>query len=620
LCPATRGGIRKALGLLKGKEFIWAYYGENMPGALLSENLLQGKGRRIEIGDMLQEAAKGLRQPYLEYIGELSVNNNSKKWWFNSFSEKNPHASKVFLHACYIRALLEKTEKNKGCSILAVVENDAVKASMNGTLQRKSNIPELHYIKSFSNDIRNSFRNIAELIVRKSLFASNTCYQIGLAKRAYKKKRSISVNEKRKNILIHSWIDKRSFSPEHKYIDSYFGLLPSYLKKRGHNVMVVPWVLGKRNYGTYLKEMKLSGGEFLIPEAFLGIKDVISTTLKAALDPPAKERYPLFGGMDLSESIFENLRKDWIRTHIERNILLGKAVEGWKKSGIRIDNFIYTYENHTWEKAYCAALKEFYPECSVIGYQHSAVIELYLPYFFSLKEMDIMPFPDAVVTNGRFTEGLFLRSGYPENKVFLGGALRYSYLKEDLNKKNKSSERKKNILVTPSIYADYALELLIKVRSSAEILKDHKFTIKFHPAMPYKHIKRYLTTLPENITVSGDPVKESLKEADILIYTDSTTCIEALSKGVPVLHVASDHTVDMDPLSSFPKYRLSARSAENITKAIGVLEKDDTYTLPEEARRVLAGQLFGDTDEKFLQLFERSYKMPGQDINLPKKQ
>ena len=234
-----------------------------------------------------------------------------------------------------------------------------------------------------------------------------------------------------------------------------------------------------------------------------------------------------------------------------------------------------------------------------------------LNYFFSEQESCVLPMCDLVVTNGEYTAELLRTQGYPPEKVVAGGSFRHSYLLERLDRSDPlPSARKRDcvtILVTPSIGRSEATELLWKVKQALGSLTQYQVLIKCHPSMPFSKFSRDLGAepLPAHFTISEEPVSELMQRCDIIIYSSSTTCLEALAFGIPAVHVASEFTIDMDPLDFQPSVRWSSRTSHELIEAI-----ENILSMPQDelhARRIawraLVRRFFGPINEKTMRIF-----------------
>ncbi len=408
-------------------------------------------------------------------------------------------------------------------------------------------------------------------------------------------------------VLIHTWIDQRSFDDNGEYHESYFGNLAQHLRNKRENVIIVPYILHTVSYRQTLKRMVQSNENFLVSESFWRISDIFRILVRTIANFPSKRAYPNFEGIDISEIIYDDIRREWTGIRTAMSLINYRDAKHWQCTRIPIDAFIYTYENHVWEKAYCLAFREFYPSAKLIGYQHATVSKMLLNYFFSKDELPVLPFPDKVITNGKHIEELFKESGYDLEKVVCGGAIRYAVMMN----KGKATSVKKGIsspviLVTPSIDKNESIELIRKVLAAFGEKNRYKIILKLHPVVPYSSIARALGSLPENFIVSDKPVSELLKESQVLLYTSSATSIEALSLGVPVLHIESDFIIDRDNLSDFPpSIRQSAKNKDEIVRMTEKILGTDEKELSKQ--RIIwediVAEIFGPVDESVLDLF-----------------
>jgi surface carbohydrate biosynthesis protein (TIGR04326 family) len=309
--------------------------------------------------------------------------------------------------------------------------------------------------------------------------------------------------------------------------------------------------------------------------------------------------------MDISEVIYEDLKMDWIRGRVASTMLFYYFVKHLKKKRLLVDMVIYTFENQAWEKVLCMAMREFYPQAHSVGYQHSTFSMMHLSHFFSKPESSIMPLPDKIVTSGEHAKNVFIKAGYPRKKVVRGGAMRYVCSLE-LRAKRRKVRDKLTILVALSINKFEAAELIWKVLKAFENRAEFKVIIKCHPLMPLEKISKLLKMrLPAHFTISDKSITDLLKESDVLLYTGSTACVEAIAADIPVVHVESDLLIDLDKLDFDPTIRPSARSVEEITERV-----EDIINVTEEQLskgrkkwRDVVKNLFGKVDDSTYRLF-----------------
>lgn len=618
ICTPTKNSIHKISKIMDEKTFKWAYLGEDVSNTSAITKLIGADGERLDIAEMLQQTACLARQQYIDYIGKLSAENNSMVWWAGSLSEKNPFVSKTFQYFCYIKVSLSLIESHRQNNLVFFVE------SRNLRLALMSNIPErgekhVYHIEPALSNIRESMKDGIEFIIKSSWFLLNNVYRVFLTKHIYRLNGSnaLKLDESGNGFgkdlfLIHTWVDHRSFNEDGTFRDAYFGKLKDVMKSKGKNVVIVPYVLHTVPYGDTIKKLISCDEDFLIPSAYLKISDVLKV-LKLTFKKPENISNPTLENIGISYLIYNDNINDWKDMRLMSNLLSYYLVRNLKELGVPIEQFTYTYENHTWEKVYCAAFREFYPSTRILGYQHAAISKMYLNYFMSEHEFDIVPSPDVVLTTGNHSANMLIRSGYDPGKIISSGAIRYEYLTRILNQnvipeKNKRNDSTKpNIVVTTSIDKNESSELILKAIGAFGSLDTYNVILKCHPVMPYEQVVADLNMgpLPKHFTVSDKTMSTLLNGCDLLLYTSSTTGIEALAVGLPVLHIGSSFIIDRDVLDSLPNIRTSVKTEEDIRiKSKDLLETYQDVS-PEQKVEVknMVKNVFGTVDDAVFGLF-----------------
>lgn len=624
VCPPTKRSIQKIAKIIGNDDYDWAYLGEDVTNALAVEEWVGARGNRIDISERLQETAKSLRQPYIEYIGKLSVQHNSMLWWAGSLSEKSQYTSKTFLYSCYIKMALSLLESHKQDNLILFVENRALRSSLVKNISEMLGYSVVCLESKFSH-VLESMTNRMEFIIKHGWFLLNNIYRIILTQYIYHLNKTNHLYEK-DNLnndltLIHTWVDHRSFTENNDFHDAYFGTLGKYMSEKGKNVVIVPYILHTVSYAKIVKKLMNCKEHFLIPSSHLRISDIMAV-LKSTMKKPDKKSYPHFENIWISDLIHLNLINDWKETRFTSNLLLYYVVKNWKNKNLSIGRFIYTHENQTWEKIYCVAFREFFPGTKLLGYQHSAISKMYLSHSVSQNESEIIPFPDTIVTNGKYFKQTLVESGYNPRKLISGGAIRYEYITDMIKqpispKKNKDiSGRKIKILVAASIDKNESAELFKKVLDTFESLNMYGIILKFHPLMPYQRIanKTSITTsLPEHFVISTQPISELLNECDVLLYKTTTICVEALATGVYPIHIKSSYAIDCDILDGIPEeIHSSVKTEEELLwkmKELFEMDPEELYKRKMTAKNI-AGDFFGSIDDSVYELFIKDESNP----------
>lgn len=608
--------VNKVLRRLDDQPFQWLYLGGNIANRVALERRIGEKGKRVNIASLLQEAACDLRQSYIDYIGDLSQQCNSLDWWGRGLSEKNPYISRTFLHASYVRVCIDVLMDYNRCAnqvIIFFVENRALRHCLIHNLSKY--VEKCELFENTGEGIKSILLSPIEMLARRIHFVLSTLLRILYAKYIYRIHRQSvvkeSLNSKKPLTLVFNWIDRRSFISDCDYSDAYLGELVPYAQTQATNVLIVPQVLSTFSYIKAVAGMRRSNEGFLDPYCFLGVTDALRVAFRTTLDHPRLRQYPPLKGIDISMLIVDDQRKEWMRRRVSMNLLLFRVVYAWKRRGLNINRIVYTYENHTWERILCSAIRQFYPSTRLIAYQHARLPRFLLNYFMSGSEYSIAPLPDKIITNGSYSARLLIESGYPEDLIIEGGAIRQRYLYSQMQ--DQQTERKVSqsdcptILVTSSVGQEEASELVYKSVKAFESKTRYRVLLKCHPLMPFAKISRGLglTHLPDHITVSNQPLGDLLLEADVLIYTSSTTCVEAIAAEVPIVHLELESDLDMDPLDAMPDLRMSVSSALVLYNSVERIlkEKDDYVADLREDWCKAVRDLFGKVTDKTYDLF-----------------
>lgn len=577
---------------------------------------LDGKGQRIAVGELLQEVAQKCRQDFIEYIGELSTRYCSDFWWLSSLSEKNPYVSKVFLRSCYVLVAERIVSAAEGtATILFVVEDRVVRKCLAQHLRARVN-GQLRWCEPPGSDLVSWLDDTVQFCLRRLWFIVRHLSRILLV-RALKVGRETSWSRINRDlqtgaVLIHNWVDRRSFDEEGAYHSINFGDLDQYLIAQGRRYAIVPTILPSLPFRIAVRALVCSGVPFLLPQAYLTPLDIVRTAWKGSVRPSVR-KWPLFQGVDISGLILEDQRQDWVLGRYPTNALIRETVRRWRDAGIPIHSFIYTFENQLWEKAYCLAFRTYYPEANLIGYQDAHLPMMVLNFFMARREAFIFPRPDVLITNGRHSFELLAQGGHSPAWLRCGGALRYRHLtmptlRQEGPQAGRGDSRTHSsvILVTPSISETLACELLWKVLRAFGREPQIRVVLKCHPGLPFSALSARLkvVSLPPHFEVSDRPVGDLLLTASVLVYMDSTTSLEALAMGVPLIHVASEFGLDFDPLDGHPDIRQTAREpGELLDAALMAVGSEIGLAGRAQQGQELVSQFLGPVNESVYGLF-----------------
>jgi surface carbohydrate biosynthesis protein (TIGR04326 family) len=186
-------------------------------------------------------------------------------------------------------------------------------------------------------------------------------------------------------------------------------------------------------------------------------------------------------------------------------------------------------------------------------------------------EFGIRPLPDRVVTNGPLSCRVLRREGWPPNRVAAGCGLRHTYLWDEKGEVAPASTTDPGllrILVATAIGLGDSVELIAKAAEAFGGVPGYQLVLKCHPLVSIPEVRGILGKRLDhaNIRFSQEPLDRLLPASDLLLYTFTTVCFEALRYGVAPVFVLSENFVNMDKLDGVPQLRHAAADAEDLRR------------------------------------------------------
>ena len=354
--------------------------------------------------------------------------------------------------------------------------------------------------------------------------------------------------KRRETIVMRTWVGEKYFSKDGIFTDAYFNWLTDWLSRLGHKVMLLPILVDTQMpIKKIMPFLRKPENRFLIPWDYLRLVDIFKSILKGMGQLRLRFGRTVFRGWDIKGLLVEERLKYALSNRGLTCILQYYLLERLSNASVKIDRFIYTFENMLSEKLFIAGARKFYGNAMVIGFQHSVLYPLHLTLYISEKEADITPLPDKIVCSGEFFKEILQKEGYPAGVLDVGPALRFKYLFDQKDVKSKDEGR--NVLVVLPGYKAEAVELLIRVLTALKNY-DIKICIKPHPLTDISVVERIIGSIgisPEKISVENGVLSAMMNRSDLMIALASSVIFDAIASGIPVLRIKRETDLDLDP-------------------------------------------------------------------------
>jgi hypothetical protein len=526
----------------------WLYLGRDYLKLRRWENALGKDFRRLSFCERLQEKAAALRAPYLDWLTGLGKEYNGLSWWCSSIAEKNTAAYSLYHNICYL-AIARDIWRKEDRSLLLVAESRAL-------LRAVARQPDMGKSVSWvttSSSLPDFFFCLLSMVYVWSRFLLSGFAELRDARVTRRgEQRRTGVSE-RKRILLHTCIDDSYFGDDGSARDRYFTVLPAELRKKGYDVVTMPWLCNvKRSRRDAFRWFREHPGEYLIPEDYYSLKDYLWSAfiIIRLMNMPSVNR--CFQDLQIGQLIEEARRCQARNTVAARFARYYRVVERLSKEGYKVDVFIDIFENMITEKPQLIAFHKYMPRTLTIGFQHYLTFyPLWLCMFTTSGERQTAPFPKAIICSSPFTLHLFRQQGFPGDMLRAGPSLRYLHL---LPPRKEPRRPKASVLVVLTLNTSVVAETMEKLFEAFPTDEGFEFLIKVHPMMPEGEWSMILgeRTLPRHMLRVEGPMERWIEQATCAIMMVSTSAIEMLLSGVSVILMGRETDFDMNPLAWFP--------------------------------------------------------------------
>jgi hypothetical protein len=581
LPPATMAIRHLNRAVRAGTGYSWVYLGKSVLAAKRLEHRLGDSFRREFIGDLIQETAQAAREEYIEYTGTLFSLSRSPIWFLSSLSERNPFVSDLLLHYTYLEAGRKLALRPGGGDLVIICENHAVLDSLARVLSDRKDLVSVELIQPDAGRRTARLHGILRGMVRRSWFVLRFASRILCARlfRMIKGDTGSASPSPQRYVIMHSWTDARSFQATGGFVNSYFGEVGLALEGRWADFLYLADVLPSFWYPRAVFRLLGERKNVRLMEEHISMGDLGRALVISTKEYPLPPVIPPFRGVDMTALVTEEIRHDRSDTRVEQALLCASVGRRLCQE-VAVGLFLYTFEHHVWEKMFCKAIEKEQPSATLAGYAIVFVNPMYTCYSLPEAERGRAPLPNVIFVSGEQGRAMLTGSGFPEGMIRVGGAIRYPDFLSAPGR--RESARGNSVLLALSGELNASLELVLKALDAFAGHPSILVTVKCHPTIPWSTLSGYLPPLPGSFSVSDTPVHELLPGSGLVLYTESTVCVEAAAAGVPLLHVRSEHAVDINIFEKDPAVPSSAdpreirRQAERILGGSFALPSRDT--------------------------------------------
>jgi hypothetical protein len=227
--------------------------------------------------------------------------------------------------------------------------------------------------------------------------------------------------------------------------------------------------------------------------------------------------------------------------------------------------------------------------------------------------------PDFIITSGEIPAKILVINNYSKSRILIGGAVRYSSLKKTSCNKSKGLFDQKCILITLPINLSESIELIETFMHSFKEESDIQILCKPHPFLGKNKLIQYLDLdLQKKILFTEKSLEELLPFTAVLVYSSSSSCIDALTQCIPVLKIILPRRIDLDPLMDVQGRSPFIQTASKPNEINTIIRKMIAYGYSPSERESLShivNNIIGDVTETTINAFTHTKEHINEKIN-----
>jgi len=533
--------------------------------SVLKENILNLKKLNSADSLLVDNIAKKIRREYVNYLINIGKDNEKYiDWWVLNFVSRNTLISRLFRDICFLTLLNTKLKEGHIYNKI-IVDSIALKKA----IRNNYNNYNLKIIYEGKSDFRlflgriHSFYKVIKQIKSRYLAASQT--------RRYKK----IIKTEKALTLLDIFIFQNSFD-NGIFLDRYYPKLLNFIDSyEKEYIYYVPTFYGIKDYKEIFIKIRKSEQNFLIKEDYLKLKDYLFALLYPLRLNKLKIRYKNFLGLDISPLIKKEILNDKVSHSSIYSLLNYCFSKRLKENNIDLRIIINWFENQVIDHGFNFGFRKNYRDSKLIGYLGVPLIDNYLSLFPTEQERVCEVIPEEIYVIGKgYIE--MVKEFCPDLHVKSAPAYRYSKNRSKVNYYNKYGC---SILIALPILIEESDEIINIVSESVRLINIDNCicNIKPHPVYDVKEISnKWNKKLPEIFKFVDGDFNSYIEEADILISSASTVCLETIAKGIPVIVIGNNLGLTQlsIPIEISADIWKLCYSAKDVAKAISLFIKN----------------------------------------------
>ncbi len=539
--------------------------------------------------------AFSLRPKFNELISEISKPFKSNiDWWMQGPSSRHTASSSFFHYFCCLYFMNDLIKNNQLSYDSVLVDSQELCIIINNMLHDNKIIKcKVQYVKPL----------LLKIIIRKylkipALFCKKIVQQII----------AILSREERLNLITRNnlvLIDTYMIAG-YTDIDRWYGTLWNHLSNSlKSETFFIPTIVStplKAMMSIY-KDLRTNNRNFLIREDYLKISDIFFAFQYKNRLKKINIRSVKVLGYEISNIIQYELKNYRDVSTIIESFLTYRFIKRLKESGITVRLAIDWFEGQVIDKAWNFGFNKYYPATKTIGYRVFESDPFDLCSYPISVEREAGVLPDVMAVQGAASKQN-VREFLPDLDVIVIPSFKSQHVWQ-YNFSQKDELIRTVLITLPlSLYSSERIfNKVLKVYEKLQICREKiRFVIKPHPAQLFNKIISNFPELPNGFSIAKEKsLPILLHKSHLLITEASSSSLEALACGIPVIIIEDDSglTFDSIPKNISKEIVLKVKTTEQIIHAMQYFFNQTTDKL--KLRKTLAEKIRADYFEPITQ-------------------
>lgn len=568
---------------------VW-YFGDQYSQMRQLQVSLPGPWSQAPVGERVNEIALRLREDFINLDRHLRrAGSDALAWHAGDIAERSPYASSFTLNACRLVAVQEAVSLGGVHIIVTDTLNMArpfwrAAETMGGAVGWMS--PGNHY---GVHDALNALADGSKLCIRALRARAGGVY--ALVKRirkvrALRKSSPVPLEGlKSCDTLALLWTQKDTFPADAPLVEALsLGRLPEVIRSGGRRI---GYISSPVYWLDAFDDIAANGAEasddVLLLEDALSIFDVLRVAWASLFLFKAFQTKVLIGGQDVTPILRLEMGREWESWRPAYARLFACVGRYLAQNGITPQSLVHLYENHSWEKCLRLGVRWHLPDTLVVGCQQSPFSPLYINFLPTRSELQDGEAVDRLMVSGPYFRDVMSRVGFPDQEIQVIGAIRYQFFFDASRDQQfpKVRNYKGKVLCATGSDPEDCCELVAKVAEAAAGTVG--VIVNFHPLTDEQFradvmaCARSAGASLDHVEFSTDGIQTLLGVVDAVLYSDTNSCFEALSRGLPVIHVGRDCALDYNKMPE--AYSINVRSVIEIGEVLRDIAAKQGYAL-----------------------------------------